>query len=193
MITEEEVLIEKTKTISLATSKKKKTVSWNDNESEGKIREEYLNVSESASPSKKILNAQMKQLVEQEGYSELEAAAFVGKPQTLSGDVILNEPTFYASQEEIKDQVAEKKEFKSAIGGQETRTMNSFFRTNMIHIGIPAIDAQEKNIKNMNENKEKSTIQGNENIFFGVRRPLIIGMTTSMDTSAIMALANYKY
>ncbi|VEB36492.1 Uncharacterised protein [Legionella sainthelensi] len=193
MITEEEVLIHQENNITLTANKKKKTVSWNDNESEGKINEEYLKVGQSASPSKKTLDTQMKQLVEQEGYSELEAAAFTGKPKTLSGEVILNEPTFYSSPEEIKEQVAEKKELKNATGSQEKSIRNSFFRTNMIHIGMPTIDEQEKNITNRNENKEKRTIQGNENIFFNVRRPLIIGVTSSIDTSAIMALSNFRY
>lgn len=51
MITEEEVLIHQENNITL-TANKKKTVSWNDNESEGKINEEYLKVGQSASPSK---------------------------------------------------------------------------------------------------------------------------------------------
>lgn len=190
MITEEEVLSQQENTIALPARKKKKTVSWNDNQSEGKISEQHLKVGPSATPSKKTLDTQMKQLVEKEGYSELEAAAFAGKPQTLSGEVILTEPTFYISPEEIQKQVAEKKELKSANANQEKSIKNSFFRPKMIHIGMPNPDAQEKNMKDKNE--EKRTIQGHENTFFGTRRPLIIG-ATSIDTSVIMALANFNY
>ncbi|KTD53754.1 hypothetical protein Lsan_4164 [Legionella santicrucis] len=190
MITEE-VLIQQENTIVPTATKKKKTVSWNDNQSEGKISEKHLKVGQSASLSKKALNEQMKQLVEKEGYSELEAAAFTGKPKTLSGEVILNEPTFYLSPEEIQKQVAEKKVLKSTSGNQEKNTRNSFFKTNMMHIGMSTIETQEVNIKRVNENEEKRPTLGID-AFFSIRRPLIIG-TTSIDTSAIMALAQFNY
>ncbi|PWY57614.1 hypothetical protein DGG96_00510 [Legionella qingyii] len=83
---------------------KKKNVSWNDGQIEGKIDEHFLEINTSASPTKQVLEKEISELM-QSGYSEIEASSMVGKAQTPSGKVIITDPIFYDS----KDKIAERK------------------------------------------------------------------------------------
>ena len=78
----------------------KKQVSWSDGKDEGKISEEHLQVGIASTPKRAILNDEMKGLIKR-GYNETEAAAIVGKPLTISDELMLKEPVFYDSKETI--------------------------------------------------------------------------------------------
>ncbi|WP_273200426.1 MULTISPECIES: hypothetical protein [Legionella] len=104
-----------------------KSVSWNDDKTEGKMDEGHLVIRESASLNKKTLDKQIVEL-QKSGYTEIEATAIVGKAQTPSGQVIITEPIFYASKEEI----AEGKKLR------EENKVNpcSFFSPTTIGVGV---------------------------------------------------------
>ncbi|KTD67683.1 hypothetical protein Lste_0841 [Legionella steelei] len=100
-----------------STKKTKKSVSWNDTQSEGQIRPESLKIAPSASPTKKVLEQQIKEL-QRNGYSEIEATAIVGVPSTPSGQDIIHTDIYYTS----RDKIAERRFFReqnkaSARGG----------------------------------------------------------------------------
>ena len=103
--------------------KQKKNVSWIDNQSEGQISKEFLEVGTAATSSQEILENEINELVT-EGFSEIEATAMVGKPITPSGELLLNNPIFYESREEIEQQKANRYGFFSmqniVLGGAVT-------------------------------------------------------------------------
>ncbi|KTC82759.1 hypothetical protein [Legionella cincinnatiensis] len=105
----------------------KKQVSWSDGKDDGKIDDRFLNVRTAASPSKKLIDKKIKQLID-EGYTEIEAASLVGKPVTPSGKILLNHPTFYTSPESIKQQ-------------KEEANRYSFFSMKNIGLGVLALGA----------------------------------------------------
>lgn len=86
-----------------AEKKEKNSVSWVDGNDNGQIDQNKLTISPSFSPKKEVLNQQIAEL-QKEGYTELEATALVGKSATPSGEVIINNPIFYASTKEIQQQ-----------------------------------------------------------------------------------------
>lgn len=81
---------------------KKKTVSWNDQKTEGKIDEGFLTVEYSASPSNKKLLEEISKLVSK-GYSEVEAATLAGRATTRTGEVIVTNPIYYESKASIQE------------------------------------------------------------------------------------------
>ncbi|KTD10964.1 hypothetical protein Lgra_1930 [Legionella gratiana] len=106
MVNEQDVstLIELDKTE--LSKKERKQVSWADGKDNGKIDDQFLDVRTAASPTKKLLDKKIRQLID-EGYTEIEATSLVGKPITPSGKTLLNHPTFYTSPESIKQQKEE--------------------------------------------------------------------------------------
>ncbi|HDV5708841.1 TPA: hypothetical protein RJD49_000487 [Legionella pneumophila] len=96
----------------LIQSDKKKRVSWNDNQTEGQIDEKFLKIGTASTPYKNKLNEELVQLMK-EGYSEIEATSIVGKPLTPSGQLMLNNPTFYQSKESIDIEKANRYNFFS--------------------------------------------------------------------------------
>ncbi|WP_454785568.1 hypothetical protein [Legionella sp. WA2024007413] len=122
---------------------KKKSVSWNDGQIEGKIGESFLKVDTSASPTKEVLEAEIAELMKK-GFSEVEASSMVGKAQTPSGMVIITDPVFYDS----KDQIAERKfsnkqsnpehvnAAKTTSSASESSNRYSFFTPTVIGVGM---------------------------------------------------------
>lgn len=103
----------------------KKQVSWSDGKNDGEIDAQFLDVRTAASPSKKLIDKQIHQLID-EGYTEIEAASLVGKPVTPSGKMLLNHPSFYTSPERIKQQ-------------KEENNRYSFFSMKNIGLGVLAL------------------------------------------------------
>ncbi|KTC82277.1 hypothetical protein [Legionella cherrii] len=135
-----------------ATKKEKKTVSWNDNKTEGKIDEEHLQIGEAASPTKQILEDHIKEL-QQTGYTELEATAIVGKAQTPSGTVIITEPIFYDSKEKIAERKFLAAQTNSHIGKEESPDSE---------VNVSSSRDKERWVEAVTTPKEKSPSSGSE-------------------------------
>lgn len=91
-----------------AAKKEKKKVSWNDGKTEGQIEKDFIKEGAAGSLKKEVVNKELKKLVSQ-GYTELEAAALLGKSsmqvESSNGEepkYIFTDPIFYASKEEIE-------------------------------------------------------------------------------------------
>jgi hypothetical protein len=121
--------------------KKKKSVHWNDGKDSGKMDNENLQFHEAASPKKEILEAEVHRLIEEEGYSEVDANSYVGKPSISTGEHLLYNPVFYDSQETIQKRYNERRvqtPVSRPVVSQATN-QNSFFTRENIEIGIAAL------------------------------------------------------
>lgn len=118
----------------IQSDKKKKKVSWNDNQVDGKINERFLKIGTASTPYKAILNEGINQLMTEEGYSEIEATAIMGKPITPSGTIILKNPIFYQSKESIDKRLLLEREKKES-------NRYSFFSISNIGVGVVVLAA----------------------------------------------------
>lgn len=78
----------------------KKKVKWVDNQLEGKINEQSLEVFEAESPTKKMIDLAVKELV-QEGYTRVEAHAITGKSTSAYNEPMYTKPDFFDCTETI--------------------------------------------------------------------------------------------
>ncbi|MCW8408584.1 hypothetical protein OQJ13_06305 [Legionella sp. PATHC035] len=153
-----------------ATKKEKKTVSWNDNKTEGKIDEEHLQIGESFSPTKEILNDEISKL-QQNGYTEIEATAIVGKPITPSGIEIIKHEIFYDSSEKI----AEDKFSKTQSTSPKEKSPSSGDEAQDTKLGLP-----------LQENKQEKENAVNPYSFFS---PTTIGVGVILGVAATLGIA----
>lgn len=121
--------------------KVKKTVKWNDGLENGKIKTECLINCVAASVSKEKLDNEITRLMDEEGYSEIDATAYAGKASTPKGEVIINNPIYYASKEEIKQRYETiKTSIKSVSSSKDIASnRNSFFSAENIALGLVAL------------------------------------------------------
>ncbi|KTD19607.1 Uncharacterised protein [Legionella lansingensis] len=124
----------------IESDKKKKKVSWNDKKEEGKMDMDSLTFGTSATPSKAKVDKAITQLIK-EGYSEVEAASLMGKPITPSGELILNNPTFYESKENIKGRLALRKEKQLSLEKEVQTNRYTFFSMSNIGLGVAVLTA----------------------------------------------------
>ncbi|WP_058481584.1 hypothetical protein [Legionella waltersii] len=118
--------------------KKKKSVHWNDNNDQGKIDKQYLQFFEASSPTKEILDAEIRRLMQEEGFSETDACSYVAKPSLSTGEHLLYNPVFYDSQETIKKRYADVTPVSSSDSSPATN-QNSFFTRENLEKGIAAL------------------------------------------------------
>ncbi len=107
--------------------KVKKKVTWIDKKDDGKIDEKLHSIGTAASSKKAIINKEMNKLLN-DGYSEAQAASYLGVPNTRSGKYIATEGIFYESQEKLNEIVKKKKE--------SANNRNGFFSVDNILIGV---------------------------------------------------------
>ncbi|HHF7372907.1 hypothetical protein [Legionella bozemanae] len=107
-----------------AAKKEKKKVSWNDGKTEGQIEKDFVKEGTAGSLKKEKINKELKKLVNQ-GYTEIEAAALLGKSSMQVGSsyergqeipkFIFTDPIFYASKEEIEQRKLLREQSSSKI------------------------------------------------------------------------------
>ncbi|MCW8398607.1 hypothetical protein OQJ26_07370 [Legionella sp. PATHC038] len=135
-----------------AAKKEKKNVSWNDNKTEGQIDEEHLQIGESFSPTKETLDSEISKL-QQNGYTEIEATAIVGKPITPSGIEIIKNEIFYDSEEKIAERKFLAAQNYNSIGKEESPDSE---------VDVPSSRQTEQWVEAVTAPKEKSPISGSE-------------------------------